>query len=215
MWPHDGLQCVCSDRWHRGLGFGFALHSDSGVDGGCVCWLVSGHAVMGKAEGRTKDWHGHVTAVTVAPEFRRLGLAKRLMDELERVSEHMYVLLRKQARIAALVLDSPSLVGVVRASSYDAYFVDLFVRVSNAVAINMYKKFGYIVYRRVIDYYSGDEDAFGTQHIRMLCMGRLASTQRTRSTHSTDMRKALPRDKTQASVVPLDHPVHPHELWDY
>lgn len=45
---------------------------------------------MGKAEGRKTDWHGHVTAVTVAPEFRRLGLAKRLMDELERVSEHMY-----------------------------------------------------------------------------------------------------------------------------
>ena len=34
---------------------------------------------MGKAEGLGKDWHGHVTAVTVAPEFRRLGLAAKLM----------------------------------------------------------------------------------------------------------------------------------------
>lgn len=48
-------------------------------------------AVMGKAEGYGEDWHGHVTAVTVAPEFRRLGLAKKLMDSLENVSEHLYV----------------------------------------------------------------------------------------------------------------------------
>jgi len=44
-----------------------------------------------------------------------------------------------------------------------AYFVYLFVRVSNQVAINMYKRLGYIVYRTVLEYYSGDpdEDAFG------------------------------------------------------
>lgn len=41
--------------------------------------------------------------------------------------------------------------------------MDLFVRVSNKVAINMYKNLGYIVYRTVLEYYSGDpdEDAFG------------------------------------------------------
>jgi len=43
------------------------------------------------------------------------------------------------------------------------FFVDLFVRVSNAVAVDMYRNLGYVVYRKVIDYYSGDvdEDAFG------------------------------------------------------
>ena len=43
------------------------------------------------------------------------------------------------------------------------FFVDLFVRVSNKVAVAMYNKLGYTVYRRVIEYYSGDvdEDAFG------------------------------------------------------
>lgn len=46
---------------------------------------------MGKAEGYDENWHGHVTAVTVAPEFRRLGLAKTLMDSLENVSENLYV----------------------------------------------------------------------------------------------------------------------------
>ena len=41
--------------------------------------------------------------------------------------------------------------------------MDLFVRVSNQVAVEMYTKLGYSVYRRVIEYYSGDrdEDAFG------------------------------------------------------
>ena len=45
--------------------------------------------VMGKAEGSVaqEEWHGHVTAVTVAPEFRRLGLAARLMSGLEEISE--------------------------------------------------------------------------------------------------------------------------------
>lgn len=46
---------------------------------------------MGKAEGSGKLWHGHVTAVTVAPEFRRLGMARKFMAILEEVSEKMYV----------------------------------------------------------------------------------------------------------------------------
>lgn len=48
-----------------------------------------------------------------------------------------------------------------------AYFVDLFVRVSNKVAIKMYQQLGYIVYRTVLEYYNGnpDEDAFGMQII--------------------------------------------------
>ena len=42
---------------------------------------------MGKAEGRDENWHGHVTALTVAPEFRRLGLAGKLMSILEDISD--------------------------------------------------------------------------------------------------------------------------------
>ncbi len=44
--------------------------------------------------------------------------------------------------------------------------MDLFVRVSNTVAINMYKNLGYIIYRTVLEYYSGspDEDAYGKVH---------------------------------------------------
>ena len=115
--------------------------------------------ILGKAEGKGKLWHGHVTAVTVAPEYRRLGVAKNLMKELENVTERVY----------------------------NAYFVDLFVRVSNTLAITMYNNLGYTVYRRVLGYYSGEEDAY-------------------------DMRKAMPRDVVQESVVPLPHPITPEEL---
>ena len=106
-----------------------------------------------------KLWHGHVTAVTVAPEYRRLGIASKLMDFLESVSEH----------------------------AYNAFFVDLFVRVSNNLALLMYTALGYTVYRQVLEYYSGEEDAF-------------------------DMRKALPRDKKKESVIPLPRPITPDEL---
>ena len=105
--------------------------------------------VLGKAEGkepteedkrRNKDLtlHGHVTAVTVAHEYRRLGVAQMLMDFFEYCSEHVY----------------------------RGFFVDLFVRPSNAKAMGMYKKRGYSVYRRVHAYYQGTppkpaEDGFG------------------------------------------------------
>ena len=120
--------------------------------------------MIGKAEGRRTEWHGHVSALTVAPEFRRLGLARTLMAELERVSERAYA----------------------------GYFADLFVRASNALALRMYAKLGYTVYRRVLGYYGGGggeppEDAL-------------------------DMRKALARDTTRASIVPLPAPVRPADL---
>ena len=52
--------------------------------------------VMGKIETAPQDnkktkWHGHVTALTVAPDYRRLGLAKNMMDLLEDITEKMFV----------------------------------------------------------------------------------------------------------------------------
>ena len=128
--------------------------------------LVMGY-MLGKVEGDGEDWHGHVSAVTVAPTFRRLGLADKLMANLEQTSDELH----------------------------KGYFVDLFVRNSNRVATEMYKKMGYVVYRRVLNYYHGggvfpkDEDAL-------------------------DMRKALSRNETRSrsSVIPLAKPIQPHEL---
>ena len=42
---------------------------------------------MGKVEGHNENWHGHVTALTVSPDYRRLGLAALLMQFLEDISE--------------------------------------------------------------------------------------------------------------------------------
>ena len=116
--------------------------------------------VLGKAEGEGKTWHGHVSAVTVAPEYRRLGLASMLMKFTEMLSQ----------------------------DTYNCYFVDLFVRKSNALAINMYKSMGYIVYRTILNYYSGDEDAY-------------------------DMRKGLARDVKKTSMIPIPHPVRAEEVY--
>lgn len=48
--------------------------------------------------------------------------------------------------------------------------MDLFVRVSNKIAISMYTQLGYIVYRTILEYYSGDpdEDAYGKSFYSLL-----------------------------------------------
>jgi N-terminal acetyltransferase B complex catalytic subunit len=91
-------------------------------------------------------WHGHITALTVAPSARRLGHATALSSALER-----------------------------SADAANAWFVDLFVRASNEIAKELYRKMGYSVYRRVCDYYNDGEDAF-------------------------DMRKPLKRDTERGTV---------------
>ena len=42
---------------------------------------------MGKVEGNKENWHGHVTCLSVAPEFRRQGVSKILMNDFEKTSE--------------------------------------------------------------------------------------------------------------------------------
>lgn len=81
--------------------------------------------------------HAHVTAVTVAPAHRRLGLARRLCQGLEAAGD-----------------------------ADRAWFVDLFVRRGNETAVAMYRSWGYSVFRTVREYYSEGggggrgEDAF-------------------------------------------------------
>lgn len=100
-------------------------------------------------------WHGHITVLTIAPQYRRLGYASLLTESLEKACNQR-----------------------------DAWFMDLYVRESNEMAIGMYRKMGYSVFRRVVEYYSDDptgrnggkgEDAF-------------------------DMRKSLDRDKDKKHV---------------
>jgi N-terminal acetyltransferase B complex catalytic subunit len=80
---------------------------------------------------------------------------------------------------------------------YEAWFVDLFVRKSNSIAIGLYKGMGYSVFRKVMGYYSDDlsgagdgEDAF-------------------------DMRKPLKRDK-ELKHIRKDgekYEVMPEDVW--
>ncbi|GAA5971581.1 hypothetical protein JCM11641_000649 [Rhodosporidiobolus odoratus] len=138
-----------SGKAHMAAQSGSGSMSGGGFGGGEGGGLMG--YVMGKTEGQGRDWHGHVSAITVSPSHRRLGLASMMMDLLEKVSE------RDQG-----------------------YFVDLFVRKTNDLAIGLYESLGYMIYQRVRGYYGGgpgvpDEDAY-------------------------DMRKPLPRDEHQQSV---------------
>eukprot|EP01064_Diplonema_japonicum_P006012 TRINITY_DN13982_c0_g1_i1.p1 TRINITY_DN13982_c0_g1~~TRINITY_DN13982_c0_g1_i1.p1 ORF type:complete len:199 (+),score=40.19 TRINITY_DN13982_c0_g1_i1:58-597(+) len=101
--------------------------------------------MIGKVEGEGDLWHAHVSAVTIAPESRRIGLGGQLMENLENIANKVD----------------------------KAYFVDLFVRKSNNVAVSMYQNLGYVIYRTVTGYYRSPP-----------C-----------SEDGIDMRKALHRDK--------------------
>lgn len=128
--------------------------------------------VLGKAEGSGQEWHGHVTALTVAPEYRRLSLARKMMHLLEMVSEEIY----------------------------KGLFVDLYVRCANSIAIHMYEGMDYSVYRRVREYYGNlgvgkggrdEEDAFGASlALANTCLFMVRE----------DMRKPLSRDVSRKSV---------------
>lgn len=89
--------------------------------------------VMGKPEVKDEVRNGHVSAITVAPAYRRLGVARRLMGDFERVS-----LLR-----------------------HGASFVDLFVRPSNTQAVSTYGRMGYDAHQTVPKYYSATDETSG------------------------------------------------------
>ncbi len=74
----------------------------------------------------------------------------------------------------------------VAIKTHDAYFVDLFVRPSNNVAVGFYKGLNYSVYRTVTNYYQ-DEDAY-------------------------DMRMSLPKDASGELSKPLNRSITPQEL---
>lgn len=74
--------------------------------------LEEQHPSMQHSEHYT-PWHGHITVLTVAPAWRRLGYARKLTEQLEQAS-----------------------------NINNAWFVDLYVRASNKVAVDMYKGMG-------------------------------------------------------------------------
>lgn len=90
----------------------------------------------------------------------------------------------------------------------------------------MYTNLGYIVYRTVLEYYSGDpdEDAFGEFVLPFLFKYSTTDNATTVDlpTHQldpkstipfnfllflSDMRKSMSRDEYKSSMIPLQHPV--------
>ncbi|KAH8255498.1 hypothetical protein KR038_004740 [Drosophila bunnanda] len=71
--------------------------------------------------------HGHISALAVAPEFRRLGLGTRLMESMRQLLDR-----------------------------YRDPYLDLFVRQKNLSAISLYETLGYVKYRWLPQYYAND-----------------------------------------------------------
>ncbi|KAI0783914.1 N-acetyltransferase [Irpex lacteus] len=82
------------DIWTETYGISFYLSYLSRWPDLCCTQEAPGGRMMGyvigKAEGLGTEWHGHVTAITVAPEYRRLSIARKMMDLLENVSDQVY-----------------------------------------------------------------------------------------------------------------------------
>lgn len=93
--------------------------------------------VFGKIEGDGSDWHGHITAISIATEFRGLGVADQLLDRLEGASWRD-----------------------------DAHYVDLYVRASNEAGLKLYERRGYKVHEVLSGYYSDGEAAYDMRKYR-------------------------------------------------
>jgi N-terminal acetyltransferase B complex catalytic subunit len=97
-----------------------------------LAWTVRNNSdtiigyILGSAKtNKPEDARGHVTAVTVCEDYRRLGIATLLMRFLETVCDIFF----------------------------KAYFVGLCVRPTSAQARALYGKLGYVAYRQIINYY--------------------------------------------------------------
>ncbi|CCF55969.1 hypothetical protein KAFR_0A05340 [Kazachstania africana CBS 2517] len=135
---------------------------------------ISGY-MMAKTEGKGQEWHSHITAVTVCPEFRRISLASMLCNTLEAITD---------------------------SEPHNVNFIDLFVKCNNQLAIMLYEKLGYSVYRRVVGYYNSNEDGY-PETLKKINDGKDAF----------DMRKAMARDKGQnIRKDGRKHKCYPHEV---
>lgn len=135
---------------------------------------VSGY-MMAKTEGKGPEWHTHITAVTVEPTFRRISLASKLCETLETITD---------------------------SKPHEVNFIDLFVKCNNQLAIKLYEKLGYSVYRRVIGYYNSSDDGYPLN---------LKTVEDDKD--AFDMRKSMPRDRGRS--VRADgrkHKCYPHDV---
>jgi ribosomal protein S18 acetylase RimI-like enzyme len=94
---------------------------------------VVGYVLAKMEEDPDEDPHGHITSLAVKRSYRRLGLAKKLMDQTAR----------------AMI------------ETFNAKYVSLHVRVSNRAALNLYRQtLGFNIEDVEPKYYADGEDAY-------------------------------------------------------
>ena len=124
--------------------------------------------------------HAHLTALSIMPSWRGLGLAGVLMAMLERLGGpappppppsgkkkakaastpatategdgEAKLPDGQAAEAAAAAAEGQKDKGETMKDGVDAWFVDLFVRCNNTRAVDMYEHLGYSVFRRVVEY---------------------------------------------------------------
>ena len=85
------------------------------------------------ASSHSEEPHGHITSLAVVREYRKLGIATKLMSTVEKI-----------------MLDC-----------YDAHYVSLHVRVTNKAALTLYKDtLGFDIHEVEGKYYADQEDAY-------------------------------------------------------
>ena len=147
------------DQWTETFSTSFYLHYMNSAPQ--MNWMISNNSdekvgyIIGAKKGKEGNMRGHVIALSVCLDGRRLGIGSTLMKNVENVCEN----------------------------KYKGLAVGLYVRPTNFHAQALYERLGYILYRRILKYYSTvDEDGF-------------------------DMRKSLKWDKEKKFMVPLKEPV--------
>lgn len=98
-------------------------------------FLVAEHdgRVVGYVSGLIRtDGSGHIVSLCVDPEYRRKGIGRQLMIEIEDLMKKLF----------------------------NVCIYRLEVRVSNSIAIQLYESIGYRIQARMSRYYSNGEDAY-------------------------------------------------------
>ncbi|EQB59835.1 n-acetyltransferase 5 [Vairimorpha apis BRL 01] len=134
--PSDlfNLDLINLDKFSESFHFDYYLFYLLNHSEDCFCIFKDNKPVgyiLSKLERKNNINSNHLSAISIAPAFRRFHFGSALMNIFEN-----------------------------NGNFYFCKFADLFVRKNNISAINFYTKLGYNVYRVVKKYYNDEEDAY-------------------------------------------------------
>eukprot|EP00960_Hanusia_phi_P045842 757458-Hanusia_phi.AAC.2 len=156
--------------------------------------------IMGKAEGLGENWHGHVTALTVAPEFRRIGLGQsQLVSSCTLIVTSSHRLLR----VSIAANDEHRSASPDERPSTCIGSLDTPYTGACPVYDPTYSRAeGLVRCRTVIGYYSGEEDAYDMRKVTtrgslrsltLFLVRKGIATRRGQEVHHPPQRSRLPR----------------------